>query len=133
MSGVQYFTGAPVWYKVRLTVSLKTGPMQVRYFYPVFILRHLSSSVTQHLATFNRILFTKGGFSGTKCTKIVFVFGRGSASAADPAGVATTLPRTPGRLGRERTLLIPLRPLYTLGVSVSKWDNSRHRVGSGAL
>jgi len=35
--------------------------------------------MTQHLATFNKTIFTKGSFSGTKCTRIVYDFGRGSA------------------------------------------------------
>jgi len=35
--------------------------------------------MAQHLATFNKILFTKGGFLGTKCTEIVFIFGQGFA------------------------------------------------------
>jgi len=42
--------------------------------------------MTLHLATFDKILFNKGGSSGTKCTKVVF--GLGSA----PQPLATTLP-----------------------------------------
>jgi len=42
--------------------------------------------VTQHLATFNKIISTKGSFSGIKCAKIAFIFGWGFAS--DPAGVS---------------------------------------------
>ena len=70
---------------------------------------HSSSSMTQLLTTFSKILFTKDGFSGTKCTKIVFVFGRGSA--LDPAGGAS-------RQGRGCRLPIPL-PLHAFGDSVS--------------
>jgi len=55
--------------------------------------RHFSSSMTQHLATFNKILFTKGVFFGTKCTKIVF--GRDSAWTTLGELQATMLRQTP--------------------------------------
>ena len=42
--------------------------------------------MTQHLATFNKILFTECGSSGTKCTKVVFWPG------LRPQPLATTLP-----------------------------------------
>jgi len=44
--------------------------------------------MTQHLTTFNKILFTEGDFSGRKkCTYIVF----GRSSTMDPSGTATML------------------------------------------
>ena len=49
--------------------------------------------MTQHLATFNKIPFTKGGYSGTKSTKIVFVFGWGFAPG--PAGEIRRFHRGP--------------------------------------
>jgi len=90
-TGVRYLTNRPVfWYNVWLTVSLKTGQAtnESPVFYAVFVLTSLRL-MTQHLITFNKILLTKGNFSCTKCTKMVFVFGRGSAS--DPAERATTI------------------------------------------
>ena len=91
------------WCKVRLTISIKTGQVKVRYCVRYLFYRYLSSSMTQHLTTFNTILFTKGGFSATNCTKIVFV----SAGA---------LPRTArGRFtrptSRQGSAISPPRPL----------------------
>jgi len=60
--------------------------------------------MTQHLATINEILVTKCGFSGAKCTKIVFIFGRGSAP--DPLGDLRRSPIPPCALERG----IPLSP-----------------------
>jgi len=54
--------------------------------------------MTQHLATINEILVTKCGFSGAKCTKIVFIFGRGSAP--DPLGDLRRSPIPPCALER---------------------------------
>ena len=91
LTGVRYLTNRPVfWYNVRLTISLKTGQAtnESPVFYAVFVLTSLRL-MTQHSITFNKILLTKGNFSCTKCTKMVFVFGRGSAS--DPAERATTI------------------------------------------
>jgi len=42
--------------------------------------------VAQHLVTLNKIVFNTGGFSGSECTKIVFVFGRGSVPESDGEG-----------------------------------------------
>jgi len=56
-----------------------------------FSLRHFSSAMAQHLSTV-KIRFIGGGFSGTKCTKIVFVFGRRWATLRRSL-------RTPSRLG----------------------------------
>jgi len=53
-------------------------------FYPVFI---LSSSRTHHLATFNKILFTKDSLPGIKCIKII-LFSAGALFGA------TMLPQT---------------------------------------
>ena len=49
------------WYKIWLKISLITTQVKVR-----FTRDHLAlcSSITQNLATFKKILFTKGGFSG---------------------------------------------------------------------
>jgi len=44
--------------------------------------------VAQHLVTLNKIVFNTGGFSGSECTKIVFVFGRGSVPEPDGKGDA---------------------------------------------
>jgi len=40
--------------------------------------------MAQQFATLSKIQFTEGGFSDKKCTKIVFVFGGGSAP--NPSG-----------------------------------------------
>jgi len=69
--------------------------------------------MTQHLATINEILVTKCGFSGAKCTKIVFIFGRGSAP--DPLGDLRRSPIPPCALERGilpqriRRLDVPVR------------------------
>jgi len=55
-------------------------------FYWVFILVSLNSSVTQHLGTLNKILFTKSSFWFPVAPKLFSFFGRGSAT--DPAEVA---------------------------------------------
>ena len=91
------------------------------------ILRHLICSVVQNLATFNKIVFTKGGISDKKCTKIVFVFGRGSAS--EPAGGALRRPsvvciggaiRRYSPLEKKKYLLLPIPlPLDVFGVLMS--------------
>jgi len=60
--------------------------------------------VTHNLTTFNKkIMFSEGGFSDKKCTKIVFVFSRGSAP--DPAEGTTTQrsPRSRSPLGEGNT------------------------------
>jgi len=53
--------------------------------------------MTQQLATFDEILFTKGGFSDKKMHKNLFCFRLGLGPG--PAGGAMTLPRPPSRLG----------------------------------
>ena len=50
------------WYKVRLTISLKTGQVKVEYFIRYSFKRHLSSSVTQLLSVFNKVPFAKCNF-----------------------------------------------------------------------
>ena len=63
----------------------------------------------QHLATFNEIPFTKGGFSGTECTKNRFRFGRGSTRT--PLG-GCMIRYTPTKL--ERVIPPPHTPSHPL-------------------
>ena len=79
--------------------------------------RHLSSSVTGHFATFNTILFTKGGFFRMKKHKSRFRFRPGlrwgsydvSAWAPSPLGREIPPSHSP----------FPLFPLNAFGVSMS--------------
>jgi len=81
---MQYLTGLSVFCcKVWLTYFSQNRIGESLVFQLVFILMSCDT-------TFNKILSTKGGFSGTNCTEIVFVFGQDSAE--DPAGGATMLP-----------------------------------------
>jgi len=63
--------------------------------------------MTQHLATFNNILFAKGCFSSTKCTKIVLVFGQGLRPRT-LLGERRNYPR-PSRLWSPSSFLSPQR------------------------
>jgi len=64
--GVRYLTGlsAVFWHKVRLTISLRTGQVKVRYFIRYSSPGHFSTPTEHHLAT-----FTKGEFSSTNALK----------------------------------------------------------------
>jgi len=75
--------------------------------------------VTQYLATFDKILFTKSSFSRTKCTKIVIIFGRGSTPY--PAGGGGGLRRFPISLSRPGREILPF-PVNAFGVSTSGLD-----------
>ena len=55
--------------------------------------------MTYHLTIFNTILFAKGSFSGTKCTKIVFFFCRGIARNQATGLPVQSSPRPLSRLG----------------------------------
>ena len=72
--------------------------------------------MTQHLATFNKILFAKGGFSDNKCTKITFAFVR--ALPQTPLGMGYDAPNLIVLWGREYQLHISL-PLNAFGISMS--------------
>jgi len=86
---VRYLTGPSCfWHKVRLTISLKTGQVKVRHFLRYSFHSHFSSSVT---ATFNKILFTKGGFS-EKVHKNRLPFGWGSAALPRPSSLGRQIP-----------------------------------------
>ena len=63
LPGIKYLTG-PSGYLVQVQVDnfTQNRTCDSLVFYPVFILRHLSSSMTWHSATFKKILFTKGGY-----------------------------------------------------------------------
>lgn len=124
-----------------MTISLKTGQLNVWYFNLYSFSRHSDSSVTQHLAALNKILFTKGGFSGIKYTKIVFVFGGALLRARYPAGGATTLlqaPPSPVDWQRGCLLPIPLPPPSIRPFDVRSYDHlatpqSHHHITSGGV
>ena len=81
---MQYLTGLSVFLLQGLVDNFTQNRIgESLVFQLVFILMSCDT-------TFNKILSTKGSFSGTNCTEIVFVFGQGSAE--DPAGGATMLP-----------------------------------------
>ena len=119
-----------------MTISLKTGQLNVWYFNLYSFSRHSDSSVTQHLAALNKILFTKGGFSGIKYTKIVFVFGRALLRARYPAGGATTLLQaSPPQSTGDGDAFFPFpSPLQAFGLSMSgpmtTWQPHSHTTTS---
>ena len=82
-----------------MTISFKTGQVKIPYFIPCSFQRHLSIFLTQHLATSNEILFTKGGFR-VKSAPESFSFLAG-ALPQTPLGELRCFPRRPSRLGRE--------------------------------
>ena len=121
-----------------MTISLKTGQLNVWYFNLYSFSRHSDSSVTQHLAALNKILFTKGGFSGIKYTKIVFVFGRALLRARYPAGGATTLLQASSRLGTGMPSPHSPPPPSIRPLDVRSYDHlatpqSHHHITSGGV
>jgi len=76
--------------------------------------------VTQRLATFNKILFTKGDFPDKKCTKIVFVFDRELRSGPRAGRATMPPPDFLVRWGGKYLLPGPfLFPVNAFGVLVS--------------
>jgi len=82
------------WYKVRLTISLKTGHVKVPYFIRYSFYRHFSSWMTQHSATFNQRRFSD------KSVQKSFSFSTG-ALPRTPLGYYDAPPDLVVRLGRE--------------------------------
>ena len=114
---VRFFGTRSGW---QFHIPLKTRHVTVRYFIRYLFWRHLSGSMTQRLATSNKILFTNGVFSDKNAQKIVFVFGQGCAP--DPAGWAPTLPHLlVVHWERNTSSTFPFSPfsLPAFGVSVS--------------
>jgi len=74
-----------LWYKVRLTISLKTRQAKVQCSFQ----HHLISSMRQQLATLNKILVITAGFWVQNAPKL---FAFGPSSAPDPTGGAKTSP-----------------------------------------
>ena len=74
-----------LWYKVRLTISLKTRQAKVQCSFQ----HHLISSMRQQSATLNKILVITAGFWVQNAPKL---FAFGPSSAPDPTGGAKTSP-----------------------------------------
>ena len=96
--------------------------------------------MTQHLAALNKILFTKGGFSGIKYPKIVFVFGRALLQARYPAGGAMTLLQaSPPQSTGDGDAFFPfpspprIRPLDVRSYDHLATPQSHHHITSGGV